>query len=259
MTIRLPISESFISLQGEGLLAGMPSYFIRLSGCNLRCTWCDTPHASWNPDGELHTLDAIIAAVSHAVASRNSASARVQHVVITGGEPFIFAHLPQLCDALRAMNLHITIETAGTVFTKVDAQLLSISPKLRNSTPKNDPRDATGEWAQRHEERRLNFDALAALVRTAPEYQLKFVVSSPADIEEIEDVLAQLNATLAEHAAALAQPALTINRTRVLLMPEGTAPVAPGQRDWLVQLCIHRGFRYCHRVHVDLFGHKRGT
>jgi 7-carboxy-7-deazaguanine synthase len=141
---------------------------------------------------------------------------------------------------------------------------MSISPKLRNSTPWNDARDTDGSWAKRHEERRINLDALAALMRGPWEYQLKFVVSQASDLQEIEELLTNLNARMQQHAASLqgsrpsAAPSI-IDRQRVLLMPEGIAPAPPGSRDWLVRACIEGGFRYCHRVHVELFGHKRGT
>ncbi len=57
----LKIAELFYSLQGEGSLVGVPSFFIRTSGCNLRCSWCDTPYTSWHPEGAEMTLDAIMA------------------------------------------------------------------------------------------------------------------------------------------------------------------------------------------------------
>lgn len=266
MTIRLPISESFVSLQGEGMLTGVPSFFVRLSGCNLRCVWCDTPHASWEPEGSTRTIDEILAELDAMMRARGSAAGKVQHVVVTGGEPFIFAHLGALCDALRGRGLHVTIETAGTVFAKVDAQLLSLSPKLRNSTPWNDPRDADGSWAKRHEERRINLDALAAFVRHYAEYQLKFVVAREADVREVEELISQIDATLVKHAAsaggaveAKREQRLCVDPLRVMLMPEGLHPAKPGTRDWLVRACVERGWRYCHRVHIDLFGHVRGT
>jgi 7-carboxy-7-deazaguanine synthase len=143
----LPIAETFYSVQGEGKLTGVPSFFVRLSGCNLRCKWCDTPYASWSPEGASHDVDAIVNAAKQ-TGSR--------HVVITGGEPFIFKQLPALCGAMKSANMHITIETAGTVYAQVDCDLLSISPKLANSTPWSDPRDPSGEWATRHEQRRIN-------------------------------------------------------------------------------------------------------
>ena len=87
------ISETFYSLQGEGELTGVPSVFVRTSGCNLRCAWCDTPYASWNPEGEQRSVAQIVAAV------RSHAAAR--HVVLTGGEPMIAKGIHELAARLR--------------------------------------------------------------------------------------------------------------------------------------------------------------
>src|SRR5580698_11608489 len=122
----LKIAELFYSLQGEGSLIGVPSFFIRTSGCNLRCSWCDTPYTSWQPEGSEMSLDAICAELQRHPA---------RHVVVTGGEPMISPEIVALTERLRALGLHITIETAGTVFQPVACDLMSISPKLSNSTP----------------------------------------------------------------------------------------------------------------------------
>src|ERR1700674_3462346 len=103
----MKISEIFYSIQGEGILAGVPSVFIRTSGCNLRCVWCDTPYTSWAPEGTDMSVANIL---SHVVAT---------HGVVTGGEPMIAPDIVALTEALRAANKHITIETAGTVFAPV--------------------------------------------------------------------------------------------------------------------------------------------
>src|SRR3954466_5525232 len=101
------IAEIFYSIQGEGRLAGVPSVFIRTSGCNLRCVWCDTPYTSWEPEGEEMELDAIVAqAKSHPA----------RHAVLTGGEPMISPDIEELSGRLKAEDFHITIETAATVF-----------------------------------------------------------------------------------------------------------------------------------------------
>src|ERR1700704_5212716 len=83
----MKISEIFYSIQGEGMLAGVPSVFLRTSGCNLRCTWCDTPYTSWKPEGDDLPLAAILADV------RGHGST---HVVVTGGEPMIQQDIVQL-------------------------------------------------------------------------------------------------------------------------------------------------------------------
>ncbi len=123
----LKVSEIFYSIQGEGILAGVPSVFVRLSGCNLRCAWCDTPYASWNPEGDYKMLGSIIADVRRRWPS---------HVVVTGGEPMIADKIVELTKGLKDIDLHVTIETAGTVYKPVVCDLMSISPKLANSTPR---------------------------------------------------------------------------------------------------------------------------
>src|SRR4051812_46601268 len=120
------VAEIFYSIQGEGKLSGVPSVFVRASGCNLRCTWCDTPYASWNPEGEDVAVDEIVRRVNAHLA---------KHIVVTGGEPMIMPDIAELCDALKRDDHHITIETAATVFKPVRLDLASLSPKLSNSTP----------------------------------------------------------------------------------------------------------------------------
>src|SRR5271156_1628864 len=112
----MKLSELFYSIQGEGKLAGVPSVFIRASGCNLRCVWCDTPYASWSPQGE----ETPVAQIVRRVEECNS-----RHVVLTGGEPTIMADFPQLCVELKKKDYHITVETAATVFAEAPVDLAS--------------------------------------------------------------------------------------------------------------------------------------
>jgi 7-carboxy-7-deazaguanine synthase len=240
----LLISETFTSVQGEGKLTGMPSFFIRLSGCNLRCRWCDTPYASWSPEGDAATIDSLIEA---AIASG------VGHVVLTGGEPMLFEAAGELCRRLSqatprvgsSRGFHITIETAGTIARDWHCDLFSISPKLADSTPlEGDPRDPSGAWRARHEERRINLPALQHLLDRPGDHQLKFVVSNPADLAEIESLLAKLRGWTPGD---------------VMLMPEGVKSPSPASTEWVVRECVARGWRYCHRLHIELFGNTRGT
>src|ERR1700690_3084244 len=105
------IAEIFYSIQGEGSLIGVPSVFVRTSGCNLRCSWCDTPYASWRPEGEELATDEILRRAGEYAAAR--------HVVLTGGEPMIAPGIVELSRRLRERGLHITFETAGTVHAPV--------------------------------------------------------------------------------------------------------------------------------------------
>src|SRR6188472_2686766 len=157
----MKLSELFYSIQGEGKLTGVPSVFVRASGCNLRCVWCDTPYASWNPEGPVIELSEIVDQV---------AKAGVNHVVLTGGEPMLFDPIDELARELKQRGHTITIETAGTIYRELPCDLMSISPKLSNSTPDDQ------NWKERHEQTRLQPDVLQKLIDTYP-YQLKFVVN----------------------------------------------------------------------------------
>jgi 7-carboxy-7-deazaguanine synthase len=226
----MKISEIFYSIQGEGFLVGVPSVFVRVSGCNLRCVWCDTPYTSWNPEGSGMTLDQILAEV-HRYPGK--------HVVLTGGEPMIFSESVELARRLKEAGLHVTVETAGTVYQSVACDLMSISPKLANSTPHQ--REG-GRWAQPHDRLRYQPEVLRQLTGEYT-YQLKFVVTDPGDIEEIEKVVEEIGA----------------DRERVVLMPEGIDAETIRTRSlWLVDLCKRQGYRYSPRLHVDLWGNQRG-
>lgn len=229
------ISEIFYSIQGEGELTGVPSVFIRTSGCNLRCTWCDTPYASWNPEGRDWSIDEILAEVGKHPA---------RHVVLTGGEPMIAKDIHELASRLKSAGMHITIETAGTVAPKgIACDLASLSPKLANSTPSAE--NAGAGWVERHETTRLQPRTLRDWIDSYV-FQMKFVASESSQITEIDQLLLSLD-----------RP---IETTKVLLMPEGVTLEALEDRSkWLVDVCKQRGFRFCHRLHIDLFGNTRGT
>jgi 7-carboxy-7-deazaguanine synthase len=229
----MKISELFYSIQGEGKLVGVPSVFVRASGCNLRCVWCDTPYASWNPEGENLSVGEIVERVKGYGA---------RHVVLTGGEPMIMPDVEELCSAFKGEGWHVTIETAATVFKPVAVDLASLSPKLGNSTPWE--REG-GRFAESHERQRLNVAVIQAFIDHAPEFQLKFVVSGEGDLGEIRGILDRVRGW---------EPA------DVLLMPEGTDRETLGARaGWLGEVCKATGFRYCPRLHVELYGNKRGT
>ncbi len=226
------VAEIFHSIQGEGRLAGIPSVFIRTSGCNLRCVWCDTPYTSWEPEGEEKTLDDIIAEAKRYPS---------RHAVVTGGEPLIAPEIEDLTERLKSENFHITIETAGTVFKPVRCDLMSLSPKLANSTPwKRD----SGRFAWMHQQRRLDFPALAEFIEHY-DFQLKFVADGEDDFAEIEEIMEKLGG---------------IDRARVLVMPQGqTREELHARAPWIVELCKTHGFTYCPRLQIDIWGNRRGT
>ncbi|HKE21289.1 MAG TPA: 7-carboxy-7-deazaguanine synthase QueE [Bryobacteraceae bacterium] len=223
----MKIAELFYSLQGEGALVGVPSVFIRTSGCNLRCGWCDTPYTSWQPEGVEMDLDRILDEVKAHPA---------RHAVVTGGEPMIAPEVVPLTERLGALGLHVTVETAGTVFQPVFCDLMSISPKLANSVPGD-------RWASQHDRLRIQLGVLKQLMTRYP-YQLKFVVERPEDLDEIRKLLEDLRA----------------NRDRVILMPEGTDGERLHERSlWLAEICKDEDFRFSPRLHMDLWGSRRGV
>jgi 7-carboxy-7-deazaguanine synthase len=227
----MKISEIFYSIQGEGMLTGVPSVFVRTSGCNLRCVWCDTPYTSWSPEGEDMALDQILAAVR---------SHPAKHVVVTGGEPMIAPDIVELTEGIRGLGLHVTVETAGTVYHPVACDLMSISPKLENSTPFE---RESGKWVAQHERLRYQPEVLKQLMSEYG-YQLKFVVASAEDMPEIAKMIEDLH----------------VDRSRVVLMPEGTTPEVIRERAaWLTETCKREGFRYSPRLHIDLWGNRRGV
>jgi len=227
------IAEIFHSIQGEGLLAGVPSIFIRTSGCNLRCHWCDTPYASWKPEGPEMSVEEIL---------KKLTEWNCDHIVLTGGEPMIAPDLPELATALKKQKKHITIETAGTILpNSIPCDLASLSPKLSNSTPSPE-RDPA--WAKKHESTRLQPEVIAEWI-SKYDFQLKFVVSTENDLAEIKGLLSRL-------------PPVPLDQ--ILLMPEGIdVKTLAARSPWLVDICKREGFRFCPRLHIELFGHTRGT
>jgi 7-carboxy-7-deazaguanine synthase len=226
------ISEIFHSVQGEGRLTGTPSVFIRTSGCNLRCWFCDTRYASWEPEGDSWDIDTIVASVTKWPTS---------HVVITGGEPMIFEELSQLCQELRREKRHITIETAGTIHRDLECDLWSISPKLSNSTPVG---YTSEDWVNHHDLRRYRPDVVRSLMALG-DYQLKFVVGSILDAAEVLEYLKELG---------------DWDRDRVMLMPRGTtAEDLRLQSTWLTSWCRDHDLKLCDRAHIYWFGNRRGT
>ena len=223
-------SELFHTIQGEGMLIGVPSVFFRTSYCNLRCTWCDTPYTSWNPENRDITVAESVAAI---------AQFGCKHVVITGGEPFIQTkELITLCFELGKQGYHITIETNATVFANVDAHLISMSPKLRNSNPPADNR-----FYKRHERERIRPEVIRKFLDSY-QCQVKFVVDTPNDLAEIQSL----------------QEDIDIPSETIMLMPQGKTPrILQQKQEWLVELCKENGYRFSPRVHVDIWGEKRGV
>jgi 7-carboxy-7-deazaguanine synthase len=226
------IAELYPSIQGEGLLTGTRSVFVRVSGCNLRCRYCDTPYASGKPEGEDLSVEDLVDRI---------VGLGLSHVVLTGGEPMLFAELIPLAAELRRLGRHVTVETAGTLYLPVECDLISISPKLSNSIPTEgaDPR-----WAVRHDHARHSPETVRRLV-AEHEYQVKFVIDDVRDCAEVEEYLAEFP---------------QIDRDRVLLMPQGIDPAELAEKGrWLEPYCVEHDLKYCPRRQIEWFGPRRGT
>jgi 7-carboxy-7-deazaguanine synthase len=244
------IAEIFRSVQGEGRLTGTESIFVRTSGCNLRCRYCDTRYASWTPEGERLAPSEVLWQVDDLRHSRRplflnrcldaTSPDEVRHVVLTGGEPMLLNELVALTAVFRAKGWHITIETSGTRYLPVTCDLMSISPKLSNSTPSAEDEP---QWHLRHSRDRHAPEVIRRLTAEY-DYQMKFVVDSPADCREVDAYLTEFP---------------TIEHPRVMLMPQGVDAEALAEKAaWMKPHCVERGFQFCPRRHVEWFGAKRG-
>jgi len=227
------------TLQGEGKYIGVPTYFIRTAGCNLRCmfkdanglTKCDTPYSSWKVT-DVKTFD-----VNKALKTINEIGRK--HICITGGEPLMHIDLSEIVDKLILNGNVVTIETNGTYYDpSMPEAFMSISPKLRSSY--NQPADSNE--AKMHE-RNNNFLEPTQKWITSHEYQLKFVINDDSDISEVLDIVDDLGA----------------DKSKVYLMPQGITKEQLQQKSqWLFGQCIEHGFNYAPRLHIDLFGNKQG-
>jgi 7-carboxy-7-deazaguanine synthase len=224
------INEIFYSLQGEGFLAGVPSVFIRLAGCLLRCRWCDTKYAWDEKAGRKYTFAEIIQQVQQQPC---------RFVVITGGEPMVNPELPLLVRELKSAGKHITIETAGIAYIPdMPCDLMSISPKLSNSVA------GIGGQGSGVRYQGLDLGVLNKFIDNY-DYQLKFVVDSPNDIVEIQLTIGKIP---------------NVDLEKVMLMPQAVT------RDELIQkssmvadLCKRTGFAFSQRLHILLWDNQKGT
>lgn len=231
----MKITELFATLQGEGFFSGYPCFFIRTSGCNLRCNWCDTKFASWNPEGDNYSIDDIMKEIS------DNSWNEIKHVVISGGEPMMQNQMAELVDRLHENDHYVTIETAGTIFKEdVKADLFSISPKLNNSFPSKE------EYPKEFKLHTKNntFENLPLFIGSDLNYQFKFVVEGRNDVPEIKSLVSKYN----------------IPNEKVFIMPEGVErEVIQSRLLELAEICKEENWILTNRLHVQIWGKMRGV
>jgi organic radical activating enzyme len=222
--------EIFFSLQGEGHSIGVPTVFLRLALCNLTCVWCDTRYtwdwARYDPRQEIVSL------------SVDDVEGRIRqygclHLIITGGEPMMQQNvLVPLVASLKRRGFYIEVETNGTLSPQPQMREAisqwNVSPKLDNS----------GVLAGRR-----NVPEAIETFRDLENAYFKFVIDDRADIDEVCGLVQRY----------------AIPPQRVILMPQGTTQQAMACRGpWVADLCIAHGFRFSPRLHILLWGDKRG-
>ncbi len=231
--------EIFHTLQGEGPSAGSPAVFVRAALCNLQCVWCDSSHA-W----KLDETDApapggasrAFVEIDPAEVAERVLAFDCPRLVLTGGEPMLqqAAWIEMLRRFRRSRHDAIVeVETNGTLPPEPDfdrmADQYNVSPKLANSGMP--------------ESRRLVSESLAHFA-SSPKAWFKFVVSRPADLDEIDRLVSRFS----------------LPASRILLMPEGCDVESLDRRAaWLAPACLDRNFRLGDRLHIRLWGDRPGT
>lgn len=258
----LPVVELFTSIQGEGKYIGVPSHFLRVSGCNLRCVFkdsiCDTACTSFNPEKPIYKdFDELINSFDKLCTSHPN----VHHLVITGGEPLLYRDdLEKFLEAIAVKNMVITIETNGTQKPISGVNLYSVSPKLKSSvgTPGvvNNV-NVTKDMCERQEKYRINIENLVNIITQSQDYQLKFVYSGEGCIEEIDSIITRVK----EYTNKLSyfnRMKLTTLNNHIMLMPEGiNNEQLAMRREEIANKCIDKGWVMTDREHIIIWGDKR--
>lgn len=277
---KLPVVEIFTSIQGEGKYTGIPSHFVRVAGCNLRCVFkdsvCDTPYSSFCPEKSIaDSMETLI----QMFLEEHKKFPHVNHVVITGGEPLLYkAGLEDFLSAIYKINgdpkkhYTITIETNGTLkmlnplAKNYKVALYSVSPKLRSSVAVKPGtycgQEVTAEQIERHDKTRINIDNLLDIASNAADYQFKFVYSGPGCIDEIMEIYNAMGTRARDTYSDIEIQHYLINHpyNHTMLMPEGvTNDQLAEKREEIAKICVERGWIMSDREHIIIWGDKRGV
>lgn len=222
--MEIEILELFKTIQGEGILQGMPSIILRLPGCNLQCAWCDTKHILSNKGRSVH--------FGYLLEEIGQMDCR--NIIITGGEPLINDNIIEITKILKSFDYHITIETNGTILKPVICDLISISPKLKNSNPYSE----NSEQYTFYENIRENTDILKYYI-SRYNYQLKFIVESEHDIAEMFSLLEQIR---------------EVDKERILITPQAATKIELMEKQKLIlKYCLKYNLRYGNRLQLQLW------
>lgn len=286
----MPVLEMFVSIQGEGKYTGEPSLFIRVSGCNLRCvfgdTRCDTPYSSFETEKPIYKNAIEVAEATKKILESHP---HVKHIVITGGEPMLYKNgIREFLEILLKPDREyvITVETNGTLpaiqpwdvdmcddfaYWMFYIDLWSVSPKLSTSVDK-EGKFLDEKWREMHNKTRINIDSLASYVKATqniilenryfesnltsfpilPDFQFKFVYTNEDSVKEIKEVM--------ERVASQLSISMDVLNNHIMLMPEGTNNEHLEKiSQECVEVCIREGWRFCDRLHIRLWGDKRGV
>lgn len=264
---KFPVIELFTSIQGEGIYMGHPSVFVRTTGCNLRCSFkgsiCDTPYSSYNPEKPKYSLDDVI---------EQFQNHRVKHLVITGGEPMIHQEsIVEMIDACAKVVkskygelLKVTIETNATIKPikeLLDNNLIfwSMSPKLSTSEPVAGQNGITPVQARLHKENRINISAIVSMLTSYNSGVMKFVYSDESSYIEIKSLMSVIEKELSLYRETGLYCPKDINNN-IMLMPEGiTNEQLQSTRIACAEHCISEGWLYTDRLHIVIWGNKRGV
>lgn len=268
----LPVVEIFTSIQGEGKYTGEPSIFVRVSGCNLRCIFkdsvCDTPYTSFKPEhSHWKDMDDLVLAFKE----EQHKNPLVKHVVITGGEPLLYKQsLEEFLSKIWEDKMVITIETNGTkpilnpLSGKFRIDLYSVSPKLSTSVGKAGQQIgdvvATQEMIDRHNNDRINYQNLVDIV-TSSNYQFKFVYSGPECVEEIKNIYQEMGKIVMTKDDQFYNFYMRHHPMRnTILMPEGIhSEDLDKKTQEMAKVCIENNWKFSDRLHIRIWGDKRGV